>query len=457
MKMQPMQFAALLVLTIAWLITAKAPAAVTTDTLGFNKLITSTDTSDSFSTLITVTDADSGQQATFQLTLASATGELWQKLDGNSRAGIGLAGSDGNHVAPGEDPTFTVSLVSKDPYIDSVGFNISALGMRDLVTPLTSWTSSVTTTAVVHNDWNSETDLAMDSASAFHAIDSSNYVGTLAVTGDSGTSLFQLSDNGAASGITYNVSLDVNPLAHLVGHWTFDDGAGSTAADSAGSNPGTLTNMNTATAWTAGQIGGALQFDGADDYVNVGSAGAGSDLDVDGPTTISAWINTPNIDRVHNAIFTRGEWSDGHSLLIKGDTDGPEQSDLWTSNNLQAGNLDSENAWYHIVLTDDGVTTSLYVNGSLVGSAASSVVSSAHETWIGAEGYLTGRWFFQGLIDDVALFDAALDIDIIQQIYTAGLAGNDIETALTAAVPTPAALPAGLMLLGALVMRRRQK
>ena len=59
----------------------------------------------------------------------------------------------------------------------------------------------------------------------------------------------------------------------LVGYWNFDEGTGTTAADSSGSgNNGTLVNGST---WTAGKVGnGALQFDGVDDSVNAGTDSA---------------------------------------------------------------------------------------------------------------------------------------------------------------------------------------
>ena len=50
----------------------------------------------------------------------------------------------------------------------------------------------------------------------------------------------------------------------LVAHYTFDEGSGITAGDSAGSNTGTLVNGPT---WVTGKIGGGLTFDGTDDYV----------------------------------------------------------------------------------------------------------------------------------------------------------------------------------------------
>ena len=53
----------------------------------------------------------------------------------------------------------------------------------------------------------------------------------------------------------------------LVGHWNFDEGAGTTASDSSGNgNTGTLTN---GPVWTTGKINGALNFDGVDDNVSI--------------------------------------------------------------------------------------------------------------------------------------------------------------------------------------------
>ncbi len=51
----------------------------------------------------------------------------------------------------------------------------------------------------------------------------------------------------------------------LVGWWKFDETEGNVASDSSGNgNDGNLTNGPT---WTEGKIGGALSFDGVDDYV----------------------------------------------------------------------------------------------------------------------------------------------------------------------------------------------
>jgi len=53
----------------------------------------------------------------------------------------------------------------------------------------------------------------------------------------------------------------------LISYWKFNDADGTTAADAVGTHHGTLVN---GPEWTAGQVGGALRFDGLDDYVDAG-------------------------------------------------------------------------------------------------------------------------------------------------------------------------------------------
>ena len=71
---------------------------------------------------------------------------------------------------------------------------------------------------------------------------------------------------------TVAVTLTVSPaaVANLVGAWGFDETSGTTAADASGrGNTGTL---NGATRSTGGKFGGALSFDGINDWVTVPDA-----------------------------------------------------------------------------------------------------------------------------------------------------------------------------------------
>jgi len=69
----------------------------------------------------------------------------------------------------------------------------------------------------------------------------------------------------------------------FIGWWKFDEGEGNIAYDSAGNNHGTIYGAQ----WTTGQINGALDFDGVDDYVEIADDDS---LTPSSEITISFWI-----------------------------------------------------------------------------------------------------------------------------------------------------------------------
>ena len=92
----------------------------------------------------------------------------------------------------------------------------------------------------------------------------------------------------------------VQAHAGLVLHYKFDETSGTTAADSSGNgNTGTLTNM-AGTEWTAGKVGGALDFDGSNDYVDLGNGLA----DNMGDVTFSSWIYREGSTKTFGEIFS---------------------------------------------------------------------------------------------------------------------------------------------------------
>ena len=204
--------------------------------------------------------------------------------------------------------------------------------------------------------------------------------------------------------------------AELVGWWKLDESSGNIAYDSSGKGNNGRIQGNPQ--WVAGQIGGALQFDGSGDYVDCGNAASLDIYGSDAQVTIALWVNSPNVGQVHGSLVTKGEWNDSYSLLIKG-----EPRKLWAadSDTTLSANPLTNNQWYHVAVTTDGTTgeVKFYINGQLSGvrkKNTSGIGQTSIPVNIAREQYGAGRWYFNGMIDDVRIYNQILTQDRIQDI-----------------------------------------
>lgn len=213
------------------------------------------------------------------------------------------------------------------------------------------------------------------------------------------------------------VEIANDPLVHW---WKFDDGSGTTAVDSVGDANGTLTNMDPETDWVTGKIGGALDFDGDNDYVSLPAIDA-----LKGNTvTISAWINGYSIEeysggdhRYHPIVSTyyfENPDSFGYFLYVKDDE---TRFYLASGDGYYVGSSTIDNGWHHIAGTFDGSYLKIYVDGESKTSPDLSVYNLTgyyeeyNNTYIGYENEFDHH--FEGIIDDVRVYNWAVDRDEI--------------------------------------------
>ena len=215
-------------------------------------------------------------------------------------------------------------------------------------------------------------------------------------------------------------------------HWKLDEASGPTAYDSAGNNDGTFYGN---LVWTTGQIDGALEFDGIDDYVEMDVTNYKGFLGTRS-RTCAAWIKTTGT----GAIVSWGD-SDisGGWWLFRVEDAGRLR--LQTQGGRIVGNTDlRDNNWHHVaaVLADDGSPDNdevkLYVDGveeiySEIDSQPIDTASHSNVT-IGASYLHDGTVVvpFNGLIDDVRIYDRALSAKEIQQFYQGD---NSVVTEIT--------------------------
>ena len=225
--------------------------------------------------------------------------------------------------------------------------------------------------------------------------------------------------SGAVS-VTAGQDIFVTPhdlTAGLVGHWDFDEGAGTAAADSSGNgNDGTLQNGPIWSADTPFGLGNSLNFDGADDYVEIIDH---SSLDLPNTVTGSAWIKVNNDNSAYQIL--RKKPDGGDSVINFNKTSGNKLQvyisggdGTWIqgeSTNL----ITADNAWHNVAFSYqanaadslkiyiDGVGETVVLTGT---NPLSQIKTSNQPLHIGSFGGTST--YFDGLIDDVRIYNTAL-------------------------------------------------
>jgi serine/threonine protein kinase len=183
----------------------------------------------------------------------------------------------------------------------------------------------------------------------------------------------------------------------LIAHWALDETAGVIAHDGAGHNDGTLLG---GPAWQPddGQIGGALAFDGKDDFVRSQE----SVLDpAQGPLSVIAWVKGGATSQVIISQASGADWLYLNPLGMLA-TDLKASGRSGTSLTSDAYVLDDQ--WHRIALVWDGTNRSLYKDGvEVAGDTQPDLASSNGNLQMGCG--KAGGAFWLGLIDEVRIYN----------------------------------------------------
>ncbi|MBN1844098.1 MAG: CotH kinase family protein, partial [Sedimentisphaerales bacterium] len=168
--------------------------------------------------------------------------------------------------------------------------------------------------------------------------------------------------------------------------------------------------------WTAmGSDNFALDFDGGNDCVTTGATA--SDLNIAGnhARTACAWVYTRSFN--NGGLWDCGSFVEGQNFSLRTlETQNTWRVQHWGSPDIDF-TYESLNTWVHFAQVYDGTQTRIYANGELVASEAHAL-NTSDET-----AFVIGRWgsyCFDGIIDDMRLYDAALDPAAIQTLIDTG-------------------------------------
>ena len=240
-----------------------------------------------------------------------------------------------------------------------------------------------------------------------------------------------------AKKLEFSRSIEHTLGAYAVGIWDLNERAGITAGDRSGyGNDGII---HGGAAWRDGIIGSALEFDGVDDFVNVG---ASASLDnITKAVTVEAWAkaNTYGTNEYRGIVSKRSpliidgcrvgyglvsSWGDGRSVWFGVHMEGVSDCGNWVDPGITTLALGQ---WYHLVGTYDSTTgkQKIYIDGSLKGTRSWAVgtrIRSSVGTSLEIGRNHHPGWNFDGLIDQARIYSRALDLAQIQKLYAEGAA-----------------------------------
>ena len=178
---------------------------------------------------------------------------------------------------------------------------------------------------------------------------------------------------------------------------------------------------------SGGKFAGAFEFDGINDYINVSDDPS---LRITEALTIESWVNFNSLGSSSNYIGLVAKWDYfgsgwGYGLFREPTTNNFSFHLSYTGSDnvyIESDNVPSVNTWYHVVGTYNGSTLLLYINGVLQAETAtiSGIYSNTDPVTIGSFEVNNKDYWFNGTIDEVAIYNRTLSADEILNHYRLG-------------------------------------
>lgn len=200
--------------------------------------------------------------------------------------------------------------------------------------------------------------------------------------------------------------------AEVVGVWLFDEGNGKRVRDTSGNgHDGEIVGE---VAWTDGKFESALEFDGGhvliphEDVMNLRQ------------WTMTAWIKVPKIVEPYQVILGKEAWPNrNYTMWIRPGVMTFGFTLPGGAQDLQVGSkVVTDNQWHFVAGVYDEKNLIPYVDGEQFNprGAAGKPATSNAPLIIGAQGPDGKNGPLKGIIDEVAVYDTALDEDELAEV-----------------------------------------
>ena len=168
----------------------------------------------------------------------------------------------------------------------------------------------------------------------------------------------------------------------------------------------------------------SLLFDGTDDYVDCGTVAG---LNSTSNFCASVWFKyTGTLSGTDNIMLSGGSGTTNDFYIQPVNATTIRYQVASANTNFSVTSM-AQNTWIHLFLAHIGTTVTLYMNGVLQGGATRPIPTSIGTDFsIGRYGLLGGIYYFQGNIDEVAVWNTDQSANV-SAIYNSGVP-NDISS-----------------------------
>jgi hypothetical protein len=226
----------------------------------------------------------------------------------------------------------------------------------------------------------------------------------------------------------YNQVLSAAELASLLNplaaYWKLDEPSGATSfADSSGNgNTGTCPTGGCPAMGFVGKVGTAASFDGVSSQIVIPDAPS---LHVS-QFTVALWVNPRQTKADYQPLIAKEDTlgnNRNYWISLSPGTTARVHFAVWASDCATkfAGDSNAQltlNSWTYVVLTFNGASVSLYINGTLDNSvtvSAASLCQAGMPIKLGKE--TSAFQPFNGLLDDVRIYSQALTTAGVMNLY----------------------------------------